>query len=302
VELAGERDERAQVFQLPLRPAHRGEQRAVQTPGAERSGAQAARVRGMAHHPVGQCRDPLAAGHQEQDHRGQFRLADAGRLDPGRLQEIAEHVHARAFDRVGDQQLIGQIRGCDPVPHRQRMRGRQHQAALVVEQRQEGQIRGVDRIRGDHQIDVAGAQGGQRVEGQPQADVHIDRRPVRLEPLQHRHQPLETGMALDGQVQPAGVAGGEPRQLALGLLESGQGVAGQGQQPVPGGGEPHRPGVAVEQRHPIVVLQQLDLVGERRGRQVELLRGPRQTAGVGHGEQVAQVLAVQHGEINSTNL
>jgi len=105
-------------------------------------------------------------------------------------------------------------------------------------------------------------------------------------------------VALDRQVQAAGIAGGDPRQIPFGLLESGQSVARQHQQSVPGGGQSHGFGMAVEQGHAVVVLEQFDLMGERRRCQMELLGGPRQAAAIGHREQAAQVLAVDHHEYN----
>jgi hypothetical protein len=98
------------------------------------------------------------------------------------------------------------------------------------------------------------------------------------ERLQHRKEPVETGMALDGDMQPPRLARPEPLELLLQRRQPRQHILRQPQQLQPRRREPHRPRPPHEQLHPRLVLQPLDLVAERALRDVQPIRRARQPA------------------------
>jgi hypothetical protein len=87
-------------------------------------------------------------------------------------------------------------------------------------------------------------------------------------------------MAFDGDVQPPRLALPQPPELVLERGDLGQDLLGQLQKPharrrqLQGLRPPH------EQLHPHLLLEPLDLMRQRRLRDVQLVRRPRQPAGV----------------------
>lgn len=68
------------------------------------------RVLHLAYHPVGQHRNTAVRRDQKQDYRRQFNLPDRRWINLGRSQQLAEYVQPRAFDRIGNQCLVPEIR------------------------------------------------------------------------------------------------------------------------------------------------------------------------------------------------
>ena len=101
-------------------------------------------------------------------------------------------------------------------------------------------------------------------------------------------------MALNSDVQPPALPGGQAPQLGLGAPHLGQHLARQRQHPATGGGETDRPGAPHDQRHPQPVLQVLELVGQRRLGDVQALGGLHQAAGLVDGLQGGQVAEFKH--------
>lgn len=62
-------------------------------------------------------------------------------------------------------------------------------------------------------------------------------------------------------------------------------MPGGPEQRVPGGGEPHGPGGPVEQLDAQIPLEQLDLLAERRLRDVQPLGGPPEVQFLGDGDE-----------------
>lgn len=134
-------------------------------------------------------------------------------------------------------------------------------------------------------------------------DIELDLRPTLTERIHGRHQPVEAGVALDDDPQLPSVRRRQPRHVALGLLHQRQCRIGQLQQAQAGGAELRRQRLALEQLGAEMVFQQLDLVRERRLRQIEQLRGAHQAAGVTQrddGAQVSQFEDGLHHERNSS--
>ncbi len=221
---------------------------------------------------------PRWLGHQDQDHRRQLHLPHRRRLHPRRRQQRGEHVQPLARHRIGDQGLAGEILRRHERLRRQRMGRGRDEARLVVEQRREGDPVQVLRVGGDHQVHLLALQRRQRPEGEARADVHVDLRPGPSELLQHREQPLEAGMALDGDMQPPRPPRDEAGELRLQRRHLRQDPLGGAQQLHPRRRQLHRFRPAHEQLHPGLVLQVLHLVAQRRLGDVQPVRRPRQSA------------------------
>ena len=86
------------------------------------------------------------------------------------------------------------------------MRGRRDKHRLVVEERRKLDTLQVLGVGGDHQIHLLPLQCGQGVEAQAGTDVHVNLGPCFPELLQDRKKPLETGVTLDGNMQPTAFA------------------------------------------------------------------------------------------------
>ena len=215
------------------------------------------------------------------------------RLDPGRRQEPGEDVELGALDRVVQERLLGEILGLDPVALSQPVAFGADEHRLIVEQRLEGDAGQLHRVRGDDEIDFLAPERLDRVEGEAHADVDVDIGPGGAELLQHREQPVETGVALDGDVQPAGPSRLHRAELLLDRRHLGQHPLGEAQELQARGRKLHRLGAAVEQLHADLVLQRLDLVGERRLGDVQDVRRPGETAGLMDGADGTQVAKLE---------
>lgn len=107
-------------------------------------------------------------------------------------------------------------------------------------------------------------------------------------------------MAFDGHVQAPGGAAGQPGDIALGTTQQRQGGIGQLQQTQAGAGEADGLGLAYEQRQAQAFLQLLELVRQRRLRQVQALGGLHQAVGLAQGMKGFQVTDFQHkGSVNN---
>ena len=71
------------------------------------------------------------------------------------IEEACEYVESRPVDGVGYQQFPRDIRRFDPLLLRQRMVHRHRHLRLVAEQRKVGETALLDRIGGDHEVQVA---------------------------------------------------------------------------------------------------------------------------------------------------
>ena len=111
---------------------------------------------------------------------------------------------------------------------------------MIVEKRVEHDARRRFPVRGDHQIHILTVQGGQGLEGQPCADIHVNLGPGVAEHFKDREQPVETGVAFDGDVQPPSPPGPKRAKLLFHRVDLGQDTFGGAQHPVPGGRQAHR--------------------------------------------------------------
>lgn len=198
--------------------------------------------------PVGQAHHPAAAGHQLHHHRGQLGVTDAHRLDPGRLEKVLEDVQALPIHRIADQGFAGQIGRLHPLPAGQRMIPRDRELGFVAEQRQVSEAGIIDRVGGDHQIEVPPGQGRQRRKVETAGNVELHVVPDFPIPVDGRQQPFEAAVALDGHEDAARLTAGQAHQVLLRAMDQRQHLVGQPQQPLAGAGEPHWPGLADEQR------------------------------------------------------
>ena len=102
-------------------------------------------------------------------------------------------------------------------------------------------------------------------------------------------------MALHGNAQLAGLALGNARQLAFGLLHLRQHAARQGVQPLASGGERQRLAAAIHQRAAVVAFQGFQLVRQRRLGKIQPAGGGRDIAAFGQRQQGAQVAQFKQG-------
>ncbi len=258
----------------------------------QRAGGDIAAAQVLLHRPVGQRGHAASAGDQLQHHRGELRGAPARGLHAGGLQEISVDVEALALDRVGDQRLPGEVGGLDPLAPGERVVGGHGQQRLVAEQRPVDQPLDLAGVGGDDQIHVAAGEGGQRLDAEAHREIHLHVGPVDAVGVHGRDEPLEAAVALDGDVQPAGLTAGHPRDLSLGHLHRRQHPIGQPQQALARLGEAQWPTLALEQPHPEGFLEILDLVRERRLRQMQVVRRASEATRIaqdGEGVEVAEL-------------
>ena len=106
---------------------------------------------------------------------------------------------------------------------------------MIIEQRVEGDPVQRHRIGRDHKINLLAVQGRQGFKGKAGPDIDINLGPGAAEQFQHRKQPVETGMAFDGDVQPPGLAGFQRRKFILQRVDFRQDAFGKLQHPQAGG-------------------------------------------------------------------
>ena len=112
------------------------------------------------------------------------------------------------------------------------MLGRGDEDGRVIEERREidtGEILG---IGGHDEIHLFAVERRHGAEGQTRTDIDIDFGPGLAELFEHREQPFEAGVALDGDVQTPRLARAERREILFQRLDLGQDFLGQFQQPV----------------------------------------------------------------------
>lgn len=132
-----------------------------------------------------------------------------------------------------------------------------------------------------------------RVGVEARDDVQLDLGPALAEGIHGRHQPVEAGVALDHDAQLPAAAQRQTRHVALGFLHQRQRGIGQLQQPQSRGAELRRHRLALEELRAVAVFEQLDLVRQRRLREVQQLRRAHQAAGVAQRNERAQVAYLQ---------
>jgi len=148
-----------------------------------------------------------------------------------------------------------------------------------------------DRVRADHHIQITAQQCRLRGKGKGGGQVQFDLRPLFAKPVQRRHQPLETGMAFNRQMQSAGLAGGQRTDIAQALTHQRQHLIRQHQQALTGHSKAHRPGTPVQQTDAEAVLQITQLMRQRRLGDMQSLGRLDQRAGLANsikGFQMAQ--------------
>lgn len=150
-------------------------------------------------------------------------------------------------------------------------------------------------IGGHHQIQVAAGQRRQRRERKARGQVQLDLRPGIAELVDGRHQPLEAAVAFDRHVQAPGRAAGQSREVPFGAAQLRHHGIGQLQQAQTGAGEAHRFGLAHEELQAEPLFQLLELVRQRRLRQVQAFGGLDQAVGLAQGMKRLEVADFQHG-------
>jgi len=151
------------------------------------------------------------------------------------------------------------------------------------------------KLRDDRQLGAVLVRQADRVGVEARDNVQLDLGPAHAQGIHRGHQPVETGMAFDGNAQLARAARSQPGQIALGAFHLGQHAVGQRQQPQTDGRELRRHGLALEQWAAKALFEQLDLMGQGRLGQVEQLRRAHQASGVTQREQRAQVADFENG-------
>jgi hypothetical protein len=107
--------------------------------------------------------------------------------------------------------------------------------------------------------------------------------------FQHREQPVETGVAFDGDVQPPRLAGPQGAEFLFQRVDLGQDAFGQPQHAQARRRQAHGFGAADEKLDPGLILQPLDLMRQRRLRHVQHIGRAGEAAGLMDGADGAQV-------------
>ena len=244
--------------------------------------------------PERQRRHAAPAGHQLHHGHGQLGGA-ARRVDAGRAQHLADQIQLVVWHRVGDQGFAGKVGGAQPGFAGQRMVARQHGHHFIAKQRVVAHGGFVFWRRHHRQVGAAAEQQAHRVGMKARHDIQLHLGPVATKIVHRRHQPVKTGVALHGNAQLAGLALGNARQLAFGLLHLRQHAARQGVQPLAGGGERQRLAAAIHQRAAVVAFQGFQLVRQRRLGKIQPAGGGRDIAAFGQRQQGAQVAQFKQG-------
>ena len=176
----------------------------------------------------------------------------------------------------------------------QRVRVGQQRADLETKQRVVIHARLVTiHLRHDGHIGPALVQQAYRVGVKAAHDVQLHLRPAGAKRVHGGHQPVKAGVAFHRNAHLPALPQHQAGNVALGPFHLRQHGVGQRQQAFAHGGELGRNRFALKQRLAVAVFQQLDLVRQRRLREVEQLRGPHQAAAVAQGDQRAQVAHFQ---------
>ena len=169
------------------------------------------------------------------------------------------------------------------------MRARQHQLRLVLKQRHIANTVAGLRVCGDHQIEITLQQRRQRIEVKTAHQIQLHIGPAIAIALDGRHQPFETTVALDRDVQATGPTSAHLLEIALRRCDLWQDFISQTQHALTRGGESHRLGLAEKQRAANPLLKVLELMRQRRLGDEQPVGGLHQTAGVAQGNQGAQM-------------
>ena len=112
--------------------------------------------------------------------------------------------------------------------------------------------------------------------------VHLDAGPALAEGVHHGHEPVEAGVAFEGDAQLTRGLAVEALEVAFGGLHLAEHGPRELQQALAGGQKAQALARALEQGQAVVVFQGADLVRQGRLAQVHALRGGDQLAGVGN--------------------
>lgn len=232
-------------------------------------------------HPVGvfvgkpsrQRGHAAPARHHLQHDVGRLDRLVPPRHDAGRRQELVVDVEPVGFDRIGDQDLVGQLFGRHVIGVREPVRIGDHQHLLVVEHGVEAQARLVQRIGRHEHVDVIAEQGADAAELEALLHVHVDVGPARQVRRHDLQQPLVARMALHPDAQRAALALRVLLHPLLGELELRQQPVRQLQQILPALGEPQAAAFPIPDRRAELLLDFPDGVAECRLREVQCVGG-----------------------------
>ncbi|MNY34913.1 hypothetical protein D3C86_1692880 [compost metagenome] len=147
------------------------------------------------HAPVGQRRHAAAAGYQLQHRHRQFRRAPF-QVDARGLQHLADQVDALLGHRIGNQRFAGQVRRLQAPLVAQPVFVGDDRQDLEAEQRRHLQPALGWRLGADHHVRLAVRQQRERIGVETRHEVDFHLRPAAAELVHHRHQPVETRVAL----------------------------------------------------------------------------------------------------------
>ncbi len=177
---------------------------------------------------------------------------------------------------------------------------RQH--SFIGEQRHVGDARQFQRVGGHHQVQIATRQGRQGRERETGRQVQFDLGPGIAELVDGRHQPLKTAVALDCHVQPSRRTTRQSGDVALGTAQLRQHGVGQLQEAQTGAGKPHRFGLAHKQRHAHALFQLLELMRQRRLRQMQALGCLHKAVSLAQGMKGFEVAYFKHGQCSMSSI
>src|SRR5262249_5778743 len=136
---------------------------------------------------------------------------------------------------------------------------------------------------GQDHIEIPPVELGQEVGGDADGDLEADPGMEPGETTERGRQPAGWHLLHGAEAQRAGAPrAGQPAARRLLELQQAPGVAEEG---LPVEGQRNRAGRALEQRPARLNLQTLDLLADRRLREVETLRGAAEPTGLGHGDE-----------------
>jgi hypothetical protein len=210
-----------------------------------------------------------------------------------------DHVVPRRAGLAAGPLVVAQVGERDPLLARGRVpdRNREHErvaAQLALLECRVARPRGVVVLLGEHHVDVAQAQPGQRVLGLGLHEIAVQLRMAGLErPERRDHE--RVGRRLErGHAHAARDLAGGPREVGLGRLELGDDRVGVADEPAAGLRELHSAPDALDQPHAGVALERGELLGDRRRRVGERLGDGGDGAARGELAQQAQATDVEH--------
>ena len=198
-------------------------------------------------------------------------------------------VARRLLAREQDEGVLGQEPERQPAGARERMSHGDRGHRPLAHEHLDVDVRVADRQRREAQIGGTGGERADLITRRALVQLDVDRRVRRAEPLHHARHERQQRRAGEAHPQRPRLALVDALGVVGGPIEVGEDRPRVAQERVAGRSRLHAPARAREELHPELVLQQPDLVAQRRLRHVQPLRGPAEVQLLGDGDEVAEL-------------